>query len=55
MLFLGGMEIEALRCGEADIAAGRTTPYTAALLDQIEQEARRHAAEGRKPNADVLP
>lgn len=47
--------LEALRLGQADIATGRTTPYTPALLDQIEQEARQHAAEGRKPSPDVIP
>ncbi len=47
--------LEVLRLGQADIAAGRTTPYTPALLDQIEQEARQHAAEGRKPDLDVIP
>ena len=47
--------LEALRIGDADIAAGRVTPYTPALLAQIEKDARKHAAEGRKPNPDVMP
>jgi hypothetical protein len=44
-----------LRLGEADIAAGRVTPYTLELLSKIESEARNHAATGRKPNPDVIP
>jgi antitoxin ParD1/3/4 len=47
--------LRALEIGEADIAAGRTTPYTSELLAQIEADARRHAAEARKPNPDVTP
>ena len=47
--------LEALRVGDADIAAGKATPYTSELLAQIEKDARKHAAEGRKPNADVIP
>lgn len=46
---------EALRQGQADIAAGQTTPYTPTLLDKITQEARQHAAEGSKPSSDVIP
>lgn len=47
--------LAALELGEQDITAGRTTPYTPALRDQIEQEARQHAAEGRKASPDVMP
>ena len=47
--------LEALRVGEADIAAGRVTSYTPELLNEIEQAARRHAAAGRKPSPDVIP
>jgi len=47
--------LRALELGEADIAAGRTAPYTPELLAKIERDARRHAAEGRKPNPDVIP
>lgn len=43
----------ALEAGEADIAAGRTAPYTPELLAGIEKEARRRARKGRKPNPDV--
>jgi putative addiction module CopG family antidote len=45
--------LEALRVGDADIAAGRVTPYTSDLLNEIEQAARQHAAAGRKPSSDV--
>jgi putative addiction module CopG family antidote len=47
--------LEALRLGDADIAAGRVTPYTPELLKEIEQEARQHAATDRKPSPDVIP
>jgi hypothetical protein len=47
--------LRALEIGEADIAARWTTPYTPELLAQIEVDARRHAAEARKPNPDVIP
>lgn len=43
----------ALEVGQQAIREGRTALYTPELLDQIEQEARQHAAEGRKPNPDV--
>ncbi len=46
--------LEALRLGEADIEAGRCKPYTPELMSQIMGEARQHAAEGRKPNPDVV-
>ena len=45
----------ALEVGEAAIREGRTASYTPALLDQIERDARQHAAEGRKLNPDVCP
>jgi putative addiction module CopG family antidote len=45
--------LNALRLGDADLAAGRVAPYTLELLNQIETEARNHAATGRKPNPDV--
>lgn len=45
----------ALEVGEKAAREGRFTPYTPDLLGQIEQEARQHAAEGRKPNPDVCP
>lgn len=47
--------LEALRLGDADIAAGRVTPYTLELLNEIEQEARKHAAADRRPSPDVIP
>jgi hypothetical protein len=47
--------LNALRLGDADIAAGRVTPYTPKLISKIESEARNHAATGRKPNPDVIP
>lgn len=47
--------LHALKVGEGDISAGRTTPYTPELLAQIEEEARRHASDARKPNPDVVP
>lgn len=50
-----GRLARALELGEADIAAGQTKPYTPELLAQIDQDARRHAAEGRKPSPDVIP
>lgn len=43
----------ALGVGEQAIREGRTASYTRELLDQIERDARQHAAEGRKPNPDV--
>ena len=45
----------ALEAGEQAIREGHTVPYTPQLLDQIEQEARKHAAEGKEPNPDVCP
>jgi putative addiction module CopG family antidote len=47
--------LNALRLGDADIAAERVTPYTPELISKIESEARHHAATGRKPNPDVIP
>ena len=47
--------LTALELGEFDISAGRTAAYTPELLSQIEQEARRHAAENRTPDSDVIP
>jgi putative addiction module CopG family antidote len=47
--------LNALRLGDADIAAGRVTPYTPELISKIENEARNHAATDRKPNPDVIP
>jgi Arc/MetJ-type ribon-helix-helix transcriptional regulator len=47
--------LAALRIGDADIAAGRTMPYTPELFQQIMQDALKHAADGRKPNPDVIP
>ncbi|MGH8498156.1 MAG: ribbon-helix-helix domain-containing protein [Methylococcales bacterium] len=45
----------ALDGGEQAIREGRTETYTPQLLDQIEQDARQHAAEGRKSDPDVCP
>ena len=45
--------VAALEVGKQAIREGRTALYTPELLAQIEQEARQHAAEGRKPNPDV--
>lgn len=45
--------VAALEIGEAAIREGRTVPYTASLLEKIEHDARRHAADGSKPNPDV--
>jgi antitoxin ParD1/3/4 len=47
--------LAALELGERDIASGRTIPLTPNLLDQIEQEARTHAANNRRVNPDVIP
>lgn len=47
--------LRALERGEADIAAGRTTPYTPELLAQIERDARLHAKAGKHPNPEVVP
>ena len=47
--------LRALELGEADVAAGRTKPYTPELRAQIQADARRLAAEGMKPNPDVTP
>lgn len=44
-----------LQVGEQAIREGRTKLYTPELLDQIERDARQHAAEGRIPNPDVCP
>lgn len=43
----------ALDEGDRAIKDGRTEPYTPHLLDQIEQDARDAASEGRKTNPDV--
>lgn len=45
----------ALDLGETDIAAGRTSVYSPELLAEIARDARRHGADGKKPNADVTP
>ena len=50
-----GRLLAALEIGERDIAAGRTVPYTPDLLQQIEQEARTHAANKLPTNPDVIP
>ena len=47
--------LEALEIGERAIREGRTTSYTAKLLDEIEQDARKHAAEGGKPSPEICP
>ncbi len=47
--------LAALQLGDDDIAAGRVTPYTPALLTKIKKDAARHAKAGRKPKADVIP
>ncbi len=47
--------LAALQRGDADIAAGRVTPYTPALLAKIKKDAVRQAKAGRKPKADVIP
>jgi len=47
--------LTALEIGERAVAAGRTAAYTPELLGQIEQEARAHAAQGSKPDPDVVP
>ena len=46
---------QALEVGLADIRAGRVVEYTPELLDEIEQDSRRNAVEGRIPNPDVCP
>jgi len=45
--------LAALEIGERDITAGRTVPYTADLLNEIEEEARAHAVNSRPTNPDV--
>ncbi len=45
----------ALEVGEKAIREGRTKPYTPELLEQIERDARKHAAEGGSYNPDVCP
>ena len=45
----------ALDVGEQAVRDGQTEAYTPQLLDEIEREARQHAAEGRKPNPEVCP
>jgi len=45
----------ALKLGETAIDNAQTAPYTPQLLAQIEQDARKHAAEGGKPNPDICP
>lgn len=47
--------IAALHEGDKAIAEGRHKTYTPALLDQIEQDARRHAAEAGQIGTDVRP
>ena len=49
--------LEAIRLGEEDIAAGRTTPYTRELMGQLYQEAARKAKSGEKVvyDPDVIP
>jgi len=47
--------LAALKLAEDDIAAGRGTPYTQELFEQIKQDARTHAAEGRELKPDVIP
>jgi len=50
-----GRLLAALEIGERDIAAGRTVSYTPELLQQVEQEARIHAANNHPANPDVIP
>ena len=50
-----GRLLAALELGERDIAEGRTVPYTPDLLNQIEREARTHAAHNRPPDPNVIP
>ena len=49
--------MEALRLGEEDIAAGRVTPYTPELMDQLYQEALQGVRTGKKTvyDPDVTP
>jgi hypothetical protein len=47
--------LAALKVGELDLAEGRSSPYSSALLDEIEREARKHASADRKPDSDVVP
>jgi len=50
-----GRLLAALEIGERDIAAGRTVPFTPELVQQVEQEARTHAANNQPANPDVIP
>lgn len=47
--------LAALKLGEDDIAAGRVTPYTQELFEQIKRDAIIHAEEGRELKPDVIP
>lgn len=47
--------MSAIEVGEQAAREGRTQSYTPELLEQIEQNSRQFAAEGRKPNPDVCP
>jgi antitoxin ParD1/3/4 len=45
----------AIKIGEEDIAAGRYKLYTPKLQSEIIENAKKKAAEGRKPKRDVTP
>jgi antitoxin ParD1/3/4 len=45
----------ALKKGEEDIAAGRYKLYSPELQSEIIENAKKKAAEGRKPKRDVTP
>lgn len=46
--------LAALKLGENDIAAGRVTPYTQELFEQIKIDARIHAKEGGELKPDAI-
>ena len=47
--------LAALKKGEEDIAAGRYKLYSPELQSEIIENAKKKAAEGRKPKRDVTP
>jgi antitoxin ParD1/3/4 len=47
--------LAAIRLGEADIAQGRTRPYTKDLVREIRNRALKRGAAGDQPKSDVTP
>jgi antitoxin ParD1/3/4 len=47
--------VAALEAGEQALRDGRQSVYSAALMDEIEQEARQFTADGGRPDPNVCP